>query len=127
MKTQAITRFFFIALTILGISLPSLGADQPLTEPEFPGGQEALRRFMERNLIYPEAAKDKGVEGKVLLRFLVMEDGLIRDIEVEKSLDPQCDEEAMNMVASMPNWMPAREKGKRVAKTVHLWVQFRLP
>ena len=73
---------------------------------EFPGGQDALLDYITQNIHYSEAAKRKGIQGKVIVTFLVNEEGDIEDIVVIKSVDPELNDEVIRMVKSMPKWKP---------------------
>lgn len=82
--------------------------------PEYPGGPKALLEYINANIKYPErAAKDK-VEGMVVLRFVVSKKGEVKDVTVLRSLEAQCDDEAMRVVREMPTWTPGKQNGKDV-------------
>lgn len=95
--------------------------------PEFPGGNGALFAYISNNLVYPESARKDGVEGRVVVSFVVNEQGAVTDLKVEKGLTPECDEAALNVVRNMPNWIPATHRGKPVKVKFRLPVLFRLP
>lgn len=94
--------------------------------PEFEGGQDALDAFIQKNLDYPALAERNNVEGTVIIRFKVLETGIISDIEVEKPLGMGCDEAAIALVKSMPDWTPGVQGGRAITTSVRLPVQFRL-
>lgn len=94
--------------------------------PEFPGGTESLRNYLVKNLRYPEKAKKEGIEGRVVVRFTVTEDGSIVNVEVSQSLGGGCDEEAVRVVKAMPYWKPAIKDGKPVAGQYALPISFKL-
>lgn len=89
--------------------------------PEFPGGWQALMKYMASHLQYPEIAKDEGIQGKVFLRFVVQEDGSLRDVEVIRGVHPSLDHEALRVAKAMPNWIAGKNMGKMCC------VQYRLP
>lgn len=89
--------------------------------PSFPGGEIKMQEFIRGNLRYPEAALDSGVEGRVIVRFVVTGKGEITNITIIRSLDPDCDKEVMRVIELMPNWIPGRHKDK------HVSVYFTLP
>lgn len=93
---------------------------------EFPGGIKEMYRFLARNMKYPKEAAESNVQGKVFMRFVVNENGQIRDVEVLKKLGFGTDEEAMRVVLSMPTWTPGRQNGKAVAVQYHLPISFSL-
>lgn len=94
--------------------------------PSFPGGWDAMARYLMDNLTYPEQAKKDGLEGRVVVRFKVETDGSIGDISVLKSLNPVLDSEAIRVVKAMPRWTPGRENGKTVAVSMSIPIEFKL-
>ena len=94
--------------------------------PEFPGGPEALDAFLQREIVYPQVAKDNGVTGTVLVVFVVEKDGSISQAKVKVPLFPDCDKEAVRAVMSMPKWKPARDMGKPVRCYYTIPVSFSL-
>ena len=94
--------------------------------PEFPGGPEALNAFLQREIVYPQVAKDNGVTGTVLVVFVVEKDGSISQAKVKVPLFPDCDKEAVRAVMSMPKWKPARNMGKPVRCYYTIPVSFSL-
>jgi TonB family protein len=84
--------------------------------PQFPGGEVALMKFIQDNLKTPPVITCyQGVQGRVVLKFVVNEDGSLSDIQVVRSLDPACDKEAVRIVELMPKWIPGKQ-GERVCK-----------
>ena len=90
--------------------------------PEFPGKEKAMMEFMTHNIHYPEEAKEKGIEGRVFVQFVVEKDGSINEVKVLKGIGHGCDEEAVRVVKSMPKWKPGKQKGKPVR--VHYQMPF---
>lgn len=82
----------------------------PHVQPQFPGGESALRKFIQKNVRYPESAAEAGIEieGRVMVTFKVEKDGSLSDIKVVRGLGPEFDEEALRVVKMMPKWLPAR-------------------
>ena len=72
--------------------------------PEFPGGRKELVKYIKQNLIYPEEAKEKKVEGQVIVNFVVESNGTLSNIKVVSSLGSGCDEEAIRLINNMPAW-----------------------
>ena len=95
-------------------------------QPQFPGGDNALYKFLKNNLKYPHQAIEMDIEGNVVLQFVVNKNGEIDDIKVVKSLGGGCDEEAIRVVESMPKWKPGRQLGRKVSVRFHLPVSFRM-
>lgn len=98
-----------------------MSAEQP---PMFPGGMEALMKYLNDNIIYPVIALENGVSGTVVLKFVVSKTGKIDDIQVVNSVDRALDEEAVRVVSQMPDWQPAKQNGNNVAVYFNLPVRF---
>ena len=98
-----------------------MSAEQP---PMFPGGMEALMKYLNDNIIYPVIALENGVSGTVVLKFVVSKTGKIDDIQVVNSVDRALDEEAVRVVSQMPGWQPAKQNGNNVAVYFNLPVRF---
>ena len=98
-------------------------ADEP---PVFPGGVEAMMKYLKDNIVYPAKAKRKGISDIVMLRLLIDRTGKIAGIDVENSVDKALIKEAVRVVSKMPNWQPAKQDGKNVAVYFSLPVRFAL-
>ena len=95
--------------------------------PEFPGGQQALCKYLSENVKYPVIAQENGIQGRVICQFVVNKDGKIVDVEVVRSGgDPSLDKEAVRVIKSMPNWKPGQQRGKPVRVKYTVPVNFRL-
>lgn len=94
--------------------------------PQFPGGDTELMKFIGSNLKYPTIAAENGIEGRVVIRFVVGKDGDVSDVNVVRSLDPSCDKEAVRVVKSMPKWVPGKQNGRNVPVYYTLPVLFKL-
>ena len=81
--------------------------------PQFPGGQNALLEYLGKNIKYPVVAEENGVQGRVVVTFVVERDGSITDVRVVKSVDPSLDKEAQRVVKSMPHWIPGKQNGSQ--------------
>ncbi len=96
--------------------------------PEFPdGGQSGLMDYLKKNIQYPEAAKKAGVQGRVILQFVVDKDGSIDNVSVLRGVNPDLDKEAIRVVSHMPNWKPGMQKGKPVKVKYTVPIAFSLP
>ncbi len=82
--------------------------------PSFPGGQQALMKYLSENIRYPVIAQENGVQGRVIVQFTVRKDGTIDDVKVVKSADPSLDKEAVRLIKSVPAWEPGMQRGKAV-------------
>jgi len=94
--------------------------------PQFPGGNEALLKWLHDNMNYPTIAAEQGIQGRVTLRFVVTPDGSIDQVEITRGLDPSCDKEALRVVKKMPKWIPGKQNGNPVYVYFSLPVTFRL-
>ena len=94
--------------------------------PQFPGGPAALMEFLSKNVKYPQEAYKNGIQGRVIVTFVINKDGSISDAKVVKSVDPQLDEEALRVVHSMPNWIPGRQNGEPVNVKYTVPITFKL-
>lgn len=92
--------------------------------PQFPGGLAALIRFLTTNIKYPQIAKENGIEGTVLLSFIIDRTGRIKDGKIERWLGASCDEEALRVLQLMPSWIPGKMNGKPVAVKYYLPMKF---
>lgn len=98
----------------------------PEESPEFIGGMEALYAFLQKELVYPEIARNNGIQGVVLLEFVVEKDGSVSNVKVMVSLYPDCDYEAMRVVKKLPNWKPGKSMGKPVRSIYNIPIRFTL-
>ncbi len=101
-------------------------ADSVDQMPSFPGGQEAMSKFIIENVRYPEDAKKNGVQGTVYVQFTVTKNGKLQDIRLQKSVNPGLDEEALRVIKLMPDWVPGSFKGKAVDTQLTLPISFKL-
>ena len=94
--------------------------------PEFPGGMAACLKFLSNNIKYPTISQVEGVQGKVIVQFVVNKDGSIVDPVVVRSVDPYLDKEALRVISMMPKWSPGMQRGKPVRVKYTVPVTFRL-
>ena len=94
--------------------------------PSFPGGPTALMTYLSQNTKYPVVAQENGVQGRVVVSFVVERDGSITDVRVVRSVDPSLDKEATRVVKSMPNWIPGKQNGSTVRVKYNVPVSFKL-
>lgn len=94
--------------------------------PEFPGGTQALFKFISGNLKYPQNAIDGQIEGRVVLQFVVDKAGKVGNIRVVRSIDPALDQAAIDVVRALPDWKPGMQKGQPVNVRYTLPVSFKL-
>ena len=94
--------------------------------PMFPGGDAALMGYLRDNIKYPTVAAENGVQGRVVVGFVVERDGSITDVNILRGVDPSLDREAMRVVKSMPRWNPGKQNGSAVRVKYQVPVSFRL-
>ena len=82
--------------------------------PSFPGGEKKFRQYIEQNIKYPKLAEQYGIQGRVIVSFIVEIDGSITNVEVMQSAAFILDEEAVRLIKAMPNWIPGEQEGKPV-------------
>ncbi len=94
--------------------------------PEFPGGMGECMKWLSKNMKYPTISQENGVQGRVIVQFVVNRDGSIVDATVARGVDPYLDKEALRVVGQMPKWKPGKQRGKAVRVKYTLPVMFRL-
>ena len=120
------TKLFGLFLVLL-VCLPSFAQQKPVEKvdsdgvylmpdqlPEFPGGIQAMMKFLSTNIKYPVEAQKKGISGRVIVQFVIMEDGTLDQAKVIRGVYPLLDEEALRVVKSMPKWKPGMDRGEAV-------------
>ncbi len=100
-----------------------LVVEQP---PIFPGGDEVLHKYLQENLIYPDSAIAAGIQGRVYISFIVNKTGKIEDAKVERGIGGGCDEVALQLVKSMPDWIPGEQRRKPVNVQFVMPIEFKL-
>ena len=95
-------------------------------QPEFPGGNTAMMKFLSDNIKYPVIAQENAIQGRVITNFVVEKDGSITDVQVVRGVDPSLDKEAVRVIQSMPRWTPGKQRGQAVRVRFTLPVVFRL-
>lgn len=95
--------------------------------PQFKGGDEALKEYISASLVYPEEDKANKVNGYVVVKFMVQQDGAIKNPEISRSLSPACDAEALRIVKLMPNWEPGMAGGQPQISMYQLPILFKCP
>ncbi|MBQ5723844.1 MAG: energy transducer TonB [Muribaculaceae bacterium] len=131
-------RRFLLLITVMlsAMSVSVAMADDPATKqveevveeelwvvearPQFPGGDLALMEWIKQNMVYPQEAIAKGIEGRVIVKFTVEEDGTVTNGEIMKGVDPLLDNEALRLVSIMPKWSPGSFDGKDMRFTYNL-------
>jgi len=117
-------RIVFIVLAIMTTLSINAQSEETLEEekvyvnveeiPQFPGGPSALFEFLSKNLKYPAEAEKNGVQGRVIVTFVVERDGSVSNAKIKKGVDPSLDKEAIRLIEIMPRWIPGKQEGKEV-------------
>ena len=115
-----------IAIGAIDYDKPEKPFDVVEQMPEFPGGQEALMQFLRQEVKYPKEAEEKGLQGRVVVRYIIEKDGSISEVEIAKSVNEYLDAEAIRVVNAMPKWKPGKQKGENVRVKYTLPISFRL-
>jgi TonB family protein len=95
--------------------------------PTYPGGTDALQKFLQENIRYPEGAKRNGIEGIVMVQYTIDGKGGIKNARVMRGVSPELDEEALRVTNLITGWKPARQNGKAITRVVSMPVKFALP
>lgn len=95
-------------------------------KPEYPGGMGELSKLMKSNLLYPLISFENGVQGEVLVQFVIDKEGNVKEVTVFKGVDPYLDAEALRVIKMMPKWKPGKHEGKEVNVKCTIPVGFRL-
>jgi periplasmic protein TonB len=94
--------------------------------PSYPGGQDAMIKYLVENIKYPEEARKNGVMGTVFITFIVETDGSVTHVKVLRGIGSGCDEEGVRVVSAMPKWSPGKQKGVPVRCQFTLPIKFSL-
>ncbi|MCG8581033.1 MAG: TonB family protein [Bacteroidales bacterium] len=92
--------------------------------PEFPGGEEALRKYIAQSVKYPVIAQENGIQGRVYVSFVVNTKGKVTDVKIARGVDPNLDKEAIRVVNAMPAWKPGKQRGKAVKVSYTVPINF---
>ena len=99
---------------------------EPYTETISAGGTKGLNLYLREHIHYPSIAQENGIEGKVIVQFVIERDGSITQVNVTRGVDPSLDREAVRVVKSMPKWTPGKQNGQAVRVKFTLPVNFKL-
>lgn len=94
--------------------------------PQFPGGQKAIKKYIKSEMHYPESAKKDCVDGDVVVKFIVYEDGSLHEVHIQLSAGPDLNKEAIRIIESMPPWYPGLSNGSPVKVYMYQYVTFKL-
>ena len=118
-------------MSVVNVTVDEVDNDETVfnvveVDPEFPGGMEALYKYLSENIRYPEQAKNEKIQGRVFISFVVEKDGSITDAKVIRGIGGGCDEEGLRVVNAMPKWTPGKQLGKAVRVQFNLPINFKL-
>lgn len=94
--------------------------------PSFPGGDVARIKFLQQNIVYPQMARESGIQGTVYVTFVVERNGNVTDVRVLRGIGGGCDEEAVRVIKAMPKWNPGKQRGKPVRVQFNMPIKFTL-
>lgn len=111
------------------VSVPKEGEESMIftvveSAPTYPGGESALMNYLAKNIRYPTIASENGIQGRVIVSFVVKADGSVDDVKIEKGIDPSIDLEAIRVVKGMEKWSPGKQRGKAVDVKINVPVEF---
>ncbi len=95
-------------------------------QPEFPGGERALVKFLSSSVKYPVIAQENGIQGKVYVTFVVEKDGSVTDATILRGADPSLNKEALRVVSLLPKWKPGKQGGRAVRVSYRVPIDFQL-
>lgn len=124
----------FLSLFILLFVLSSCGifkdnpdrVKAPNRDAEFPGGIEAMKKFLAENVNYPEISMEMGDQGKVFIEFIVEKDGSLTNVKILRGVSAEIDAESVRVIESMPTWVPAIHKRKYIRVRARIPINFKL-
>ncbi|MDF1673998.1 MAG: energy transducer TonB [Vicingaceae bacterium] len=132
MKNLLIAFIFFVPQLIFSQQDSINKTEDPVfdgfveTMPDFPGGEQAMMKFIIKNIEYPTIAQENGISGKVFIRFVVDKDGSITDVKTVRGISSELDNEAIRVIKMMPKWTPGTQLGKPVRVMFTLPINFTL-
>ncbi len=94
--------------------------------PSFPGGMGELMKYLQKNIKFPNLAKEAGIQGRVFVSFVIEKDGSVTDVTILRGIGGGCDEEAIRVVEKMPNWIPGQQRNVPVRVSFNLPIKFTL-
>jgi protein TonB len=95
--------------------------------PSFPNGGEAgMYEYISKNIKYPPLARENGISGRVFVNFIVDKNGNVKDVKVLRGIGGGCDEEAIRVIKSMPDWKPGKQNGRAVQVSFNVPINFTL-
>lgn len=94
--------------------------------PQYPGGEDAMRKFISQSIIYPDEALEKGIQGRVYVSFVVASDGTVANAKIARGVDDTIDKEALRVINSLPKWQPGKQRGQAVNVKYTVPIHFEL-
>lgn len=92
--------------------------------PEYPGGQDAMYKYLSENIEFPQQAKSQGIEGIVYVTFVVSKNGSVKNVRILRGIGGGCDEEALRVIKKMPKWSPGKQRGRSVNVQYNIPIKF---
>jgi protein TonB len=131
MKYLILPLLLFISTTSFGQSSDAPKVQSKVFQvveqmPEFPGGEAAMMRFIQKNIVYPDVERENDIQGRVVVGFVVDMDGNLSDVTIKKGVSTGIDKEAIRVVKLMPKFTPGKQQGKPVRVQYVLPIMFKL-
>jgi|GEM_PF-3773470 len=103
--------------------LPDLEANNLIYDEiaQFPGGEDAMRRFVYSNLVYPDSALNNNISGRIMAQFTIEKDGTVSNAKIVRGFDKSCEDEVLRVISMMPEWEPFKLRGTPVRYTFSLF------
>ncbi len=126
-KKQQITKYYNNLLNTISSANKQLEHNSCVDNAEFPGGYAALMKYIFTHIIYPTAASNDGIQGKVIAQFIIEKDGKVGDVKIIKSVSPEIDAEVIRVLKTLPNFIPAKnENGKLIRSQYVIPITFKI-
>jgi TonB family protein len=126
--SSGVIAFFLMSMVFLFSTRSVINAQEMHASnsgPEYPGGKNALKEFISKNLNYPEEAKKTGISGTIVVKFIINSEGQVDNIEIVKGISKECDAEAIRLTSLLNGWTPGIRQGNPVNTFVCLPIEFK--
>lgn len=126
MKRIMILTILLFSAFIINAQIDPIQFQDADVKPEYPGGQEALLKYLSENTEYPEEAKNNKVEGRVFVKFVIDHNGSVTNVSIARGVNDLLNEEALKVVNTLPDWEPGKKDGQSVPVSYIVPLNFQL-
>ena len=126
MKKLILLILFILPAILMYAQIAPISFQNADVKPEYPGGQQALLKYLAENTKYPEEAKENKIEGRVFVKFVIDHNGSVTNVGIAKKVDDLLDKEALRVVNSLPDWEPGKKDGQTVPVSYIVPLNFQL-